>query len=413
MAAQEEMPRTEPPTSPQLSATAYRVDTALSFVAWGGILLLFFYTRLFEVWFKRDDLIGLAQTVAGLAAVALAIITIVQETGSRDRFLKLLLAAITLMLLLATLVGWLAVFTIEPVEKNGGTKLLLRMVIVAGVYVALGLSGIGAAVSGRHKSTSIHAAYDYSPFVAPFVAFALWSPQAPLTGIAIALSVGGMAYLVVSTIALLFCLWQARTHQENLEPQVLAILEAARLKPSSGGRRQPVTLDDLRSNLMSNDDTLLELLRHLRREDRLFEVGYHAYYILREKDWSRCRDVLLEFDVIVLPDKLDDSLWNEIAQQVGEQLYIPDIVVKAYFGQRIKEFVKNEFKLIAATNLPQGKLYFKEHTNPWPDLTLWKADPKGAGQVILNNYKCLPSTGSSDVYTIEDIAGWAAIRDLK
>jgi hypothetical protein len=413
MASQNEMPRIERPMRPQLSATDYRVGTAISFMAWGAILLIFFYSRLFEAWFKRDDLIGLAQTVAGLAAVALAIITIVQETGSRDRFLKLLLAAITLLLLLATLLGWLAVFTIEPVEKNGGTKLLLRVVMVAGVYLALGASGIGVAITGRRKSAKIHAVYDYSPFVAPFVAFAIWSPQGSLTGIAIALSVGGMAYLVVSTIVLLLSLWGARTHQEDLESQVIGILEGARVKPKSGGSRQPVALDYLRNKLTSNDETLLELLNRLCREDRIFRVDDQAYFILRAWDWSQCKGFLLEFDVIVLPERAADSLWDDIAREIGEQLYLPDSVVKTYFAERIREFVEKEFKLIALTDLPQGKLYFKEHTKPWPDLTLWKEDREGAGRVILNCYKCLPSSGASSTSTLGQIIGWAAIRDLK
>ncbi len=85
-----------------LTATAYRYATSQGFTVWGGLIVVFAYSRSMTALVGRDDLLQLLQASAALSAVILAILALLEQMGSRDRYLKMALSGLLICFVAAT-----------------------------------------------------------------------------------------------------------------------------------------------------------------------------------------------------------------------------------------------------------------------------------------------------------------------
>lgn len=329
-----------------LSARAYRILVSVSFAGWGGLLLVFFYSGAFEFATKREDFLSLIETTAGLSALALAVLAFLHEMGSRDRYLKLALASLTLVFLLATTTGLLTTLTFPANE--GFRALRFRFLVVGLVYVGVAVSGVAVirlAPFTRvplEKMAKVQTAYDYSVFLVPVSAFALWSRDTSLAAVTITLSLGGLVLLLCSVAVLLIAVWRQRTHEEDLQERVLETLRNVRERHQQGGEHpEPVSLAYLRSRLLSNEETLLDAIEGLRAEDRLVQVDYHEYYILEDSDWDRCAREISAHSAFLLGGKTDDKPWDDIVTELVQRLHLPRQVHSQVFHRKNHRIHKN------------------------------------------------------------------------
>src|SRR6266852_3941037 len=96
-----------------------------------GVFII--WSRKIQLWIKRDDIIGLAQTTAAMAAISLAIVTVLQEKRSRERYTRAVLWLITAVFVVATCSGWLDVLTRNPSSEKV-EPLVLHVTIGVGVF---------------------------------------------------------------------------------------------------------------------------------------------------------------------------------------------------------------------------------------------------------------------------------------
>jgi hypothetical protein len=272
---------------------------------WGGILIVLFCLGQFRVWVKRDDLIALAQTTAAVASIAIAVLAYLHDVGSRDRFFRLFLAALAFVLLLGAITGWLAALTMKPAVPPSPepefTGLAMRFLAVGAIFSCAGVSG-GIAVWRGAGWPLFQVRFDYSFFSSPLVvlaAFGVWPTNGSLVGIALALSIGAIAYLVCFLVVLFCFVWREKSYDERIVERVLGTLTSMRAEGVEGKRAPAaVDVDDLKSILRSNDTTLTKALDTLLAEDRIFQVD-RRYCALERADWDRCLDALQQFDLVV------------------------------------------------------------------------------------------------------------------
>lgn len=331
MANEEQDRRATQPASASLSAKNYRAGLSASFALWGCILILFFCLGQFSVWVKRDDLIALAQTTAAVASIAIAVLAYLHDVGSRDRFFRLFLAALAFVLLLGTITGWLAALTMKPSVPSSTepefTGLALRFLAVGSIFCCTGVSG-GIVVWRGARWPLLQVRFDYSFLSSPLVvlaAFGVWPTKGSLVGIALALSIGAIAYLVCFLVVLFCFVWREKSYDECIVERVLETLTSLRAEGVEGKRAPAaVNVDDLKSILRSNDTTLTRALDKLLAEDRIFQVD-RRYYALDGSDWARCLDALQQFDLVVFGSKV-----KRAAEALAKTLRLPSELVMSH-----------------------------------------------------------------------------------
>jgi hypothetical protein len=298
---------------------------------WGCILILFFCLGQFRVWVKRDDLIALAQTTAAVASIAIAVLAYLHDVGSKDRFFRLFLAALAFVLLLGTITGWLAALTMKPPVPPSTepefTGLALRFLAVGSIFFCTGVSG-GLVVWRGARWPLLQVRFDYSFLSSPlvvFAAFAIWPTNASLVAIALALSIGAIAFLVCFLVVLFCFVWREKSYDEHIVQRVLETLTSIRAEGVEGKQAPAaVKVDDLKSILRSNDTTLTRALDTLLAEDRIFQVDCR-YYALERADWARCLDALQQFDVVVFGNK-----EKRAAEELAKTLRLPSELVMSH-----------------------------------------------------------------------------------
>ncbi len=351
--AQEQNRERQPrrPSVAVLSKTAYRVLLSTSYSLWGGILILFGYTGRFALSVKRDDFLSLISTTAALAAITLAILTYLHETASRDRYLKLVLAGLTLLFLLATATGFLTALAYRPFDQQFRT-LNFRFLVLGFFFIGAALPMPLAAFVARMSPMAARVVarfggrYDYSLFAAAAATFAVWSSEVSLLAVTIVATLGGMVLLLCSTAVMLVSLWRARSHQEVLEDQIVEALRGARQIQQEGKSvPQEIPLSYLRNRLRSNDETLLEAIEALQSEDRIVKVGYdRKYYILEPGDWKRIADAILSHEVVILGESLDAKCWESLFARLEERTRLPKQLLREYFAETMQEYVRGNFE---------------------------------------------------------------------
>jgi len=165
------------------------------YIIWGVLIILWSDINVFV---KREDIIGLAQTTSALAAISLTGLTILQDRGTTQRFLRVLLAAITMIFVLATTVGWISVLLVtisdfQPVK------------LTVGVFIGLGFTFYGAVSFLPPDTFGVRVLGFMIPFVLP-LQLVLFPRD--LFAVTLALSLGGMIYLLVSSAALTLVTWK-------------------------------------------------------------------------------------------------------------------------------------------------------------------------------------------------------------
>ena len=376
------------------------------------MILIIFFSGKFEVWTRRDDLIGLVQTTAALAAVGLAVLTLIQEIRNRNRYLKLLLAGVTVAFLLATLTGWLAVLTIKPGEHDL-RSLSVRFLILGVIYLAVGTSGISLAPwDRRSKAVSFARLYDYSFFVLPLGSFLLWSRDLSLAAVTIVLSLGGMVYLVCGAVVLMILAWRVRPYEELLGERAFEIIRDFRDQHQAGTKTpELVTLDYLRSQLRSDNDTLRDAINALRREDRIIEVVPRFYYLpISRSETDQGRREVRNFEVVVAASSMSGTFsWGEIDAFISRKLRLPLEVVSGYFNPDLQDLLNEEFVRsdgsangqkyyvhfkIAAIALFRQLLKSPELEAHWKNTWLSSEEEESLGNEILNQFSCFPAPDS-------------------
>ncbi|HZV36983.1 MAG TPA: hypothetical protein VFB72_20570 [Verrucomicrobiae bacterium] len=169
-----------------------------AFVTWG---LFIYFSRKQNILLKREDIVELAQTTSALAGITLAAVAFLQ---AREKLLKLFLAALTVIFVLATTVAWLTVMLVG--EAEGFKPVHLRFAGVIGIvfsiygYVRLLFARL---VSEFGSWSRIRVVWNSLVFVLPFAVVGVWPEDTSSYGPAAALSVGGMIYLVAAAIFLI------------------------------------------------------------------------------------------------------------------------------------------------------------------------------------------------------------------
>lgn len=341
-----------------LRATAYRIVLSTSFLAWGTCFVVLYFGS-FSFAIRRDDLFSLAQMTAGLGALALAVLAFLTETASRDRYFKLLLAGLLILFLLVTTTGLLSAWTEYSAEQNFKILHFRVLVVLAfGIcYAGVGLTGLLTNLPPllrRPLALRVQGLYDYSIFIIPAGLLGFWPTALSIAGVTVLAAMAGLVLLLVSAIVLLVTVWRARTHGEQLQQRILEILQSIRAEHRHRGTDpQPVSLDYLRNRLLSNEATILEEIEELRRDDRLVQVGYHAYYVLEPADLQRCTDALASRNVILLGAKLDETLWTEVLDLLSRETSLPSSVLREYFAGNITEFVEHNYEKIGMIAYPE------------------------------------------------------------
>jgi len=333
-----------------LSGTAYRVLLSTSYSLWGGILIVFTNVGKFSVSVKRDDFLPLISTTAALAAIAIAILTYLKETASRDRYLKLALAGLTTMFLLATITGFLSAFTFSTADQHF-EKLHLRFIVLGFFYIGVAaiipfgtvLTKLGPIILSA--TAVVERIQDYSFFLAAAATFVVWTSEFSLAAVTIVATLGGMVLLLSSSAVMLVSVAHAKTYQEELEERIVETLRGARQSQQPLGLiPHEVPLSQLRNQLHSNDETLLDAIENLKSEDRIVKVGYErSYYILEVEDEARVVDTILKHDVVVLSKKLDAEQWEPLLRALEEHTRLPRRVLHEYFGETIRKCVEQNF----------------------------------------------------------------------
>src|ERR1700675_973586 len=346
--AQEENRERRPrrPNVAVLGKTAYRILLAASYSVWGGLLIILGYTHRFTMLVKRDDFLPLTSTTAALAAIALAILTYLHETASRDRYLKLDLAGLTSLFLLATTTGFLAAITFGSTEKT----LHVRFVLLGLLYLCTAATlPVGALLQRLNPIvlsmvSHVGVAYDHSIFLAAAATFVVWSSDVSFAAVTVVATLGGMMLLLCSTFVMLVTLWRTRTHREDLEEQIVEKLRSARRKQQEGSSTpQEIPLSYLRNCLLSNDETLLDAIEGLQSEDRIIQVGHLHYYILEPDDWQLVEQKVLTHEAVVLSDKVDGECWKSIFDALERETRLPKQLLREYFSERIRQCVSEHF----------------------------------------------------------------------
>jgi hypothetical protein len=197
--------------------------------------------------------------------------------------------------------------------------------------------------------------YDYSIFIIPAGLLGFWPTALSIAGVTVLAAMAGLVLLLVSAIVLLVAVWRARTHGEQLRHRILGILQSIRAEHRRRGTDlQPVSLDYLRNRLLSNEATILEEIEELRRDDRLVQVGYHAYYVLEPADLQRCTDALASRNVVLLGAKLDETPWTAVLDFLSRETSVPSSVLREYFAENITEFVGRNYQKIGTISWPKN-----------------------------------------------------------
>jgi hypothetical protein len=342
-----------------LRATAYRIVLSTSFLAWGTCFVIFYFGS-FSFAIGRGDFFSLTQTTAGLGALALAVLAFLTETASRDRYLKLLLAGLLILFLSVTTTGLLSAWTEYSAEQN--FKILhfrVLVVFVFGIgYAGVGFTGLLTNLPPLHRrplALRVQGLYDYSIFIIPAGLLGFWPTALSIAGVTVLAAVAGLVLLLVSAIVLLVTVWRARTHGEQLQRRILEILQSIRAEHRrSEADPQPVSLDYLRNRLLSNEATILEEIEELRRDDRLVQVGYRAYYVLEPADLQRCTSALASRNVILLGAKPDETPWTAVLDFLSHETSVPSSVLREYFAENITEFVGQNYEKIGTISYPKN-----------------------------------------------------------
>jgi hypothetical protein len=401
LANEEQHRRETQSTGAFLSSKNYRVGLSASFLLWGCMLLLFFCLGQFNVWVKRDDLIALAQTTAAVASIAIAVLAYLHDVDSKDRFFRLFLAALTFVLLLGTLTGWLAALTMRPpVPPSTGpefTGLALRFLVVGSIFFCTGVSG--GLVVWRGAWPLLQVRFDYSFFSSPlvvFAAFAIWPVNASLAGITLALSIGAIVYLICFLIVLFFFVWRGTAEKSYHERIVERVLETLRSMRALGvtGNRAPaaVEIGELKSILHSNDTTLKSALDALLAEDRIFQVG-SGYYALETADWENCLANLQKFNVVVFKKGAADELAKTLGlpSELVMSHLLPDALSKKYILVSDRQGSPVYLDPDVVTRAELASIVAEANKQPTHGRTKsdWRDD--WIGERIRRTFKCLPN----------------------
>lgn len=183
--------------------------SGLSFMMWG---ILIFTSKQYSIALKRDDIINLAQTTSALAGIALAALAIIQK---KEVFLKMLLALVTLIFVLATTTAWLTAIIVGGTAsevQNLHLKYSLCCGIIFIFYGGLRISASLPDVLNESLSIPVNTWGKWrkysrgTAFILPIFLVDIWSNDAYSFGPTVALSIGGMIYLLAATGYLIFAI---------------------------------------------------------------------------------------------------------------------------------------------------------------------------------------------------------------
>jgi len=295
-----------------LDQKAYRINVSLGFLIWAFVLLSLVFVFEIPTFLKRDDFSGIAQIAADVSAICLALLTLVHELGEQgNKYLKLALAALSLDFVLATLLSVLVLAT-TGVDVTEPFKQTLTVVILIWVFAGIGLAGVLSVGIGWFVSIIgkwlrflpkirlsaprvgiVGFIVDYSTFILPFVAIALWASPLNLVSATLILMIGGLANTVaLSVIFAVQTVRQPKTDEDKLKPIVLESLRDIHsvrcTEPASNAPYEMVNAETLMTKLAErqlfrNESTIRRLIQEMQEENLIF-ANYNSCYIFPTKD---------------------------------------------------------------------------------------------------------------------------------
>lgn len=194
-------------TRPRLDLVAEAIFEFLSgssFFIWGALI---YFSRDLNISLKRDDIVELAQTTSALAGIALAALAILQD---REKFLKLFLAVITTIFILATTVAWLTVMFVGQTQSEWQSIQLRCSGWIGILFFSYGFSRMAGF---KWRQWGIEFAYPFSraaAFLLPVFLVGVWPSDKSSFGPSVALSMGGMIYLLAATVFLIVAVHRER-----------------------------------------------------------------------------------------------------------------------------------------------------------------------------------------------------------
>jgi hypothetical protein len=184
--------RRQSPHPPVLTQRSYQMSISLGFLVWALIIYCLVFVIGVPAALRRDDFGGIAQTAANLSAICLAVLTFVHVLSTKNHYLKLALAVLSLDFVLATSFSMLVLAT-SDITSEAPFRQTLTVAIMTGILAGAGIVGvIGASTEWRISITRRSGRFpfkmaltkpkvrfnrrllDYSAFAAPFGVALFW-----------------------------------------------------------------------------------------------------------------------------------------------------------------------------------------------------------------------------------------------
>jgi hypothetical protein len=344
-----------------ITETGYQVFISATFGIWAlTLVIIVFWVRIVAD-IDQQDLANTAQVASGLSAVALALLAIVHELNSGERYLKLGLAALSFLFISSALLAGISLLVY-------GANVVFRPAIT--IYVVLSLVVVlGVFNVGKRLRWSL---YVFSPFLTPLLVLATVS-DAVLPTSALLLLIGatiGLATLSVVFISQVFFARPQPTAEEEfmrvaaerwkrdiqefirigeIKEIILDILREKRAEQFREGvpdwsklsgkdllvKEDEIELELRRRRLFENNDLLQEALRELRNETgkvyHAYERGY-VYYLAPTADQIDEAERLVGSLSLILLDS--DYYWKAdftpLLELLCRELKYPLDVVQKY-----------------------------------------------------------------------------------
>jgi len=180
----------------------FRAAVGSSSIFWGFLIVAVYVADLkFHV--KREDLTSIAQTIGGMAAFSLAALALLHQLASRDRYLRLILAGTTLVLLAA---AFLCVWTALLRSDDAAAAVDLRLIYVGALAVISGASAFGVNwLLSRPSKLPSYVVVLHEHIIMALPALVVVPASWPISGEALAISwsLWGLLLLLAATALML------------------------------------------------------------------------------------------------------------------------------------------------------------------------------------------------------------------
>jgi len=364
-----------------ITETGYQVFISATFGVWTLVLVIIVFWVRIVADIDQQDLANTAQVASGLSAVALALLAIVHELNSGERYLKLGLATLSFLFISSAL---LAGISLLVYSANVVFRPTITIYVVLSLIVVLGVFNVG-----KRLRWSL---YIFSPFLTPLLVLVTIS-DAVLPTSALLLLIGatiGLAALSAVFIAQVFLARPQPTAEEEfirvaterwkrdvqefirigeIKEIILDILREKQAEQFREGvpdwsklsgkdllvKEDEMELELRQRKLFEQEDLLREALTELRNDTgkvhHKYEGGY-VYYLAPTTDQvTEAEHLVSDLSLVLLRSNrnLRGGSWvwehdyTPMLRLLCERMNYPLDVVQKYFWPACQAIVERQF----------------------------------------------------------------------